>query len=807
MLLPLFTRCFKMVKTYFYIYLYTISAFKDMRVGYNYFGTETIINYLCMLITKIIYRILNVSQYVLSKAWDFLQFTDLTNNNNAGTGIFNLLNRYLWIPILLAFIVLCVNLIRSKSGEGREDLKRFSHNMITLFVVVTLLPTVFANVNNIFLDDKSKAVISVNSEECAGKIFYRHTTDYKYMYELIKKLDKEISDNKDGNSKDITSIEGKYSELLSALIEKDDQGNFVILGAGIDKKSGGKYTKNKVLSIISNASKKEKDKISKAYNYINIEEFDINQVLDKNMISKYPENSEFLDYKPVSLSGGSYSFIGLANDAKITLEAASNHKIYSQLNNKLKSMAKRDAKNNKARSDSPAAIDKVSNTFGVKEEHFRYRTDFLCVWIEMIANIFLYLSATYALLKIIWEILYNRIFISTLSAIDLTNGEKVKRALNGLLGLYISIMFVAFTLILYNSACTFLQTTIKVSGMGYSILVLMLASIALDGPNIIAKYFGIETGMRAGGSFVKGAYNAGRRAAHEAIMFKRLSNRRSGFGSKGTPTAVDKMLHPIAASKAAVKSGANKAIEGGINKLQDLGNLPKFHKHPDAMGFLKEINSDKNKRRFGNLDNEHKRNLANRLMANEDKDNLYQRALFNQATDGKNDNDTLKNIVNNSDKYLTGKDGREARELANHLSEGGQFLAAKEDILNNISKQSKDYVNSGQAKNTMEGYRMASKNAADRIPNGNYSDNTVDKVAHMSYAQANEASIAREAKKFQSHRTPKVGYEEAVQHVLKYNLGGVAPDINKKYIKDMSNTILNNSIKEKRNAGAEAFKK
>lgn len=752
-----------------------------------------------MEITKILYRILNVSQYVIEKAWEFLSFTNFTSkddaNTIAGAGLFNILHKFIWIPILLALAVLCVNLIRSKNGEGKEDLKRFSHNMITLFVVVTLLPIVFANVNSMILNSKDKT-LTVNSEECAGKIFYRHTTDYKYMYSLIKNLDKEISDNKDSNDKHkIDKINKKYKSLLSALIKKDSQGNFLILGAGVDKKNGGRYTKNQLLNELTNKKKQ------KAYKYIDIENFDINQVLTKDLILA-PDNSEFLDYKGLFLTSslnGPESLYNLSLSESIN-EVDNYRKLIEQA-----------AKDQKEAMNYPTSITKVNRFLGINEEHFRYRADFLCIWIEMIANIFLYLSATYALLKIMWEILYNRIFIETLSALDLNNGEKVKRALNGLLGLYISIMFVAFTLILYNNACTFLQTNLKVSGMGYSILVLMLASIALDGPNIIAKYFGIETGMRAGGSFVKGAYNAGRRAAHEAILFKRLSGHKgsSGYGTKGEPATIDKMLHPIKTGKMATRGAVNDALNSGMGKLNDFLNRekPLLPKQNSAQDYLNAMSHDK-KKRFNGLDKDQKSNLANRLMANDDKDNIYHKALFNQANSGKNNIDTLKGIINDSDKYIKDGKGNYAETLANNLNEGGAYTDAKSDILNSISKQSKNFVATGEAKSTIEGYKMAAERVADNIPNSNYNGQTVDKVAHMSFAQANADVIRREARMYKSTSPTKISDEEAIQHVILHNTNGCAPEINKKYVQSMSDTIGTlNPISDTRNKGAESFKK
>lgn len=167
----------------------------------------------------------------------------------------------------------------------------------------------------------------------------------------------------------------------------------------------------------------------------------------------------------------------------------------------------------------------------------RYNINFLNVYLQLIATAIMYFCIGYSVLKLIFELLIHQLFGPVMAATDLTGGQRIKKYLSAILGCYLGLIVSAIIVLLYNKAVATIPNT---NPLIKSMMMLSLAIIFLDGPNIIAKYFGVNTGIRGGMAMagmammkasrmaaapIKAAANAGGRAINRAYSERRQNDR------------------------------------------------------------------------------------------------------------------------------------------------------------------------------------------------------------------------------------------------------------------------------------------
>lgn len=853
-------------------YLYYSSVFSDMKIK-EAMSFDYIINGLCMMFTQFLAKLLKTSQFLLEKSWEFLQFGSFENKNygknNSAADLYEIFSTYIWIPIIISLLVLAVYFF--VSSKGSEKLKRFSLNLVTLVVVMALLPSVFTYINvNVFHNYKDD-LLSIDSETTAEKIFYKHTTDYLYIYKkYAKPLEKEAK-KYSGNFKSFTKEGKPVSSLLYILTKKDSQGNYKLLSSNVSIASGkykGKHYKNQMMSWNADA-------IDKYSNFKNLDKFDVNETIvtsgtlasDSNVDDEIESEGSTAETDPRAEEN---TEINGEEEAPEFLQI----KLRDGTKAVLANIITKKVKNKSVDSINNALIDKISG-FGDRadvlltslndwteetgiitglfnqiakavlgREYFRYRVDFACIWIEMLANIFLYFAVSFALLKIVWEIIVNRIFLGYLAAIDLTGGDKIKRALNGLLGLYVSVMFVGFSIVLYNNACDFIRNTLNVSGLTYVIIVFMLASIALDTPNIIAKYFGIETGMRAGGTMIKRivgtAIGAGVMAARTASMNHRFRKSNSARAAAATgnyqnASSLQKMMHPITYGKGrifnAVDTKVQKASEANrrsatLDKGNVLQNIEKsdfakasgmdYGKHAkpsgtryDTLGGFSTEKKDVQKKN-PTLSNEQVEKLANQKQADKFSGVIQKQAMLDQASsiaNGKLENNVsslnsaLNKINKDNDNRLFSKKADVNEKTAQYMNQDRKFNSYKETAFEDISANAKK-KNSNPSMNDY-------LNSARTFAGPNASQETVEVLANQTYAFDNAIKINDAAARYQKSQADmeKLTLSEARTYIMSNNNDYFSTPINPKYAKDISIEMEKRgfSNKEPRNLGARKF--
>ena len=748
-----------------FAYLYDNTIFADMETSYffdigNIF--TALIRAFCQWITCGLAGIINGCEYLLKSAWKMLQFTNIEKyTDKAPAELLNILQGLMVVGITVSVVIVAVKLITS--NKGLEYLKNFANNTLVLAVALLILPSVFSFANNKIFNANS-SLLSANANNTSATIFFKHTTDYLYCY------NKYVKDHIDETDLDST-VKNKDIKKLS---DKDkDTGNWTL-------------TKKNRFS-----KKLDKDNF-----IVDITKFNMNQTIDEDTGSQEDTEIDEADVPEFFRK-------------RLTLKAAT--------------------KFNNITTVEPSTLTTVisaitgqkttglrAGILGLGEEHYyRYRTDYLCVWIEMIANILLYVGASYALIKIMWEILINRLIIGVIGAGDLNNGEKLRKILSSILGLYLSIAFIAFTLQLYKYACNFASQTLEINDLAYSIIVVFLAMVALDGPNVVAKLFGVYTGMRGGvgmlagglmlaGRAARGARNLGRDVANAGSFGKNfMSNMRGSRAGTASPTSDAGMGNAFPFASRA-RNTRNSSQNPAQNSAQN------FAQNPESLMDYKNSVLRSNP----NMDREQIEHIANQKKANDDKDRIFNDAMIGQASSEMSNNrmsdaDAVKSsMLTRSQGPNNDYDTKFTKPVADNLISNGAYVNYKNDRYNDIANDAKSLIaNSDKYQaNPIQAYEVAAGRAGATGETQKY-------MGNMAFAKSNITNIDNAANTYrnmQLNKGKKITKESAIASVIRENFNGCATGINPKYADtiahNLSSEISNKSNKYNgRNRGASAF--
>ena len=738
-----------------FAYLYSESVFSDIESTYFFdIGCIfiSIIRGLCEAITKALTAVLNACEYLLKSCWNVLQLSNFAKNKDtAGAELYRLVNDYLWIPVLISVVLLAGFLIFS--SNGKERLKRFTNNIVVIAVITILLPSVFTSLDtNIF--GKNSSLLTVSSTNTSSSIVFNHTTDYLYVYnEYVKdNLKGALSDFAD--KKDIKTITSK-------------------------SKATGAWTlsnKNKYLKYLGQSNKKGID-MSK----IDITNFDFNQTLDED--EAVSDDSD---------------------DLKVPAMLTQRMSLYAQqkLSYKIDSNGKQTTTKDQLNGLSGSYTSSLrSGGFFIGDEHYyRYRTDYICVFLELIANIFLYVAASYALVKIAWELMINRIILAFIGATDLNGGERMKRILTSIIGMYVSFMFVGFTIQLFNSACLFISKPtndggLGVSGLAYSIIVVFLATIALDGPNIIARYFGVNTGMRGGAMMLAGGLMAAKRASDRARhnMGNAYRDARREYSSRRDREARNDgyTRPPLVNMQPPVSTqNAQPNLAEGVSATSAALPNAQSRDKPKTLDDYKEQVALENP----NMSKEEQSRAANQRMAEDKRDDLMKSAILGKAKSEENgtpytDRQALQGAV--EEKSIDGMfDKQYASDVADNMYSNGQFKKANMDAYSTISENAETLIDENKDKYSkpMDAYVAAAQGYGAKGDTAVY-------MGNVAYADNNRQNIRAEAIQYKNEmrgNNKQITDSQALAYVIRNNSNGCACDINPKYADSIAKSMLNN---------------
>ena len=681
-----------------------------------------------------------------------MQITNFSKDNGtAQSELYRLINSYLWIPVLISVVVLAGLMIFT--SNGKERLKKFSNNLIVLALVTILMPSVFTALNtNIF--GKDSKLLTVSSKNTSASIVFNHTTDFLYVY------NKYVKNNLTGAVADFAQ-----KKDIKKLTDKDKNTDAWTLS-----------NKNHYSPYLGQTKNKKGVDMSK----VDVIGFDFNQTIDEDTILE--EEGDTLKVPDMFTRRMSLLTQQKINDL---LEKQDGNAAVRGMLEGLGSSC-----TSKLR----------SGGFFVGDEHYyRYRTDYICVFLELIANIFLYVAASYAFVKLAWELMVNRIILAFIGASDLNGGERIKRILTSIIGLYVSFMFVGFTIQLFNSACLFISRSkadggLGINGLAYSIIVVFLASVALDGPNIIARYFGVNTGMRGGAMMLAGGVMAAKRASdrvrhnmgsayRDARREYSNSQRDRGTHNDGSHRPPLVVMQPPASTQTQPQAQLGSTSSGSTIPVEP-------REKPKTLDEYKNRIADENPL----MSQEEQERAANQRMAEDNKDELMKSAIIGKAASEENgtpytDRQALQGAV--EEKANEGMfDKQYAPDVADSLYSNGQFKKANTEAYSSIAENANKLIDENKDKYSkpMDAYVSAAQGYG---ANGD----TAVYMGNVAYADNYRKTIRAEAIQYKNEmrgNNKQITDAQALAHVIRNNTNGCARDINPQYAENIARSMLNN---------------
>ena len=754
---------------------------KKERYGYSW-GIDAIMNWIGMGITKLLAFLLKVAQALVEACWDFLQYSSFGTNDKAdivntteASNFYSTFTKWLWIPIAIVFLFFLVKMLFL--DRKSDDIKRFTTNIGTLIAVALFLPTIFIHVNTEIFGSGKSRLLSIDSESISSKIFFQNTLDFRYisenMGELCKELEQDTTDGKfDQESINTISDLIKTKPELYAYLTQDRFGepSLYYEDANENKYYGYKnrydeYSRKKD----KNGENVTKDDVIQNLLLLkSLDDIDINEPLieDDGGFLWWTNKEKKISDKAKDAFQTFVDKIIQESDLSKTHDTEKQHAIV------LDAILDNPKDLIDSLSDAVGGEDKIYEDMGelffgaTKQQFFRYRANFLSIWIELIANIYLFFCASYAILKIIWELVIIRIFGSTLTAMDLSGGEKAKKMLTTVLGLYVSLLFVSITLILYNDAVSFVHTA-RIGGSNefiQALLIMMLASIAVDGPNMVAKYFGVETGMRGGAQILTRGIQNGIRYGQMARMTHSMHKQNAARARQTASNSfLGKVFHPIGTGENAVSGKVNKAA----NHLKNSGKANKdLLKEQDKISGLEE-------------------KLKNATQSASTR-NDYKNELFGAFDKKPESVDDYKNAIT---KDMKANGIPETEENNDRIIEAAEKMRA-DDLINN------DSIANAGAEEILTGYD-AEENIKDQLIDNGISDNFAQQIAHEKVAP-HAKDITRRADKIYSE-VGKYGKETFASQKVYDTLNGTETKPYEAYERAAKSYLANNGYKDASN--------
>jgi len=143
------------------------------------------------------------------------------------------------------------------------------------------------------------------------------------------------------------------------------------------------------------------------------------------------------------------------------------------------------------------------------EYPLRYQTNFLVLWLSLGGLAIVYLFSAFKVVKLMFDIAFQKVLAPFVAATDLTTGQKMKSLFNNIILNYavIGIIFILF--LIYE----ILVSTVMGSDAGFgvkAIAFIALSIACIDGPDTAKRVLGIDTGVQDGKAAALATYGAGK---------------------------------------------------------------------------------------------------------------------------------------------------------------------------------------------------------------------------------------------------------------------------------------------------------
>ena len=194
--------------------------------------------------------------------------------------------------------------------------------------------------------------------------------------------------------------------------------------------------------------------------------------------------------------------------------------------------------------------------------YYRYHVNFFVAALYLLALILVMAFSSIKLLQLIYELAAEKVLAPFIAAGDLTGGQKIRKALIGILNGYITILCVLFLQRLFILSTEYINLknwsdNAAANGFIKTVIILAGALFIIDGPNFFEQIFGIDAGLKSVGQALQSAYYASQ-------MFQ------------GTKHALTGALGKVA--ETAKKTGKNAVggAAGLLGAINGMGNTGSF---------------------------------------------------------------------------------------------------------------------------------------------------------------------------------------------------------------------------------------
>ena len=155
----------------------------------------------------------------------------------------------------------------------------------------------------------------------------------------------------------------------------------------------------------------------------------------------------------------------------------------------------------------------------LNEYYYRYNIQWFNCILGLCSLILIYVCLAYKVVRIIYEIVIQRV-LAVLYSANLSNSQKTLKIIDSIKDSYITLVLVMICLKIYLLAYKFINQT-GFSGFTQAMILLFIAFAVIDGPNIIQKLTGIDAGLSSGTGKIMAGIQASRIAG--MMMSKGLS--------------------------------------------------------------------------------------------------------------------------------------------------------------------------------------------------------------------------------------------------------------------------------------------
>lgn len=143
--------------------------------------------------------------------------------------------------------------------------------------------------------------------------------------------------------------------------------------------------------------------------------------------------------------------------------------------------------------------------FGLfSEKYYRYDFKFWTIFITIGCIVITLLCTCFKVARIIFELGFVKLFGILYSFADISNGQKIKEVIRCIVSNFVVLFCISILLKMYVLFSTW--TSNNSQDLTKFILLIASSVAVIDGPNIIERILGIDSGVKSGWSMIAGAY-------------------------------------------------------------------------------------------------------------------------------------------------------------------------------------------------------------------------------------------------------------------------------------------------------------